>query len=1213
MQEYLRWENCTFSYGWFSPLAYWEFRILRNYANPQNNSYIYSNKNWFSQTFILHYWDSIIVEGNVRYFLRNQHRGLTGEEFRLYNFNPIIMGAKGLIYDGAEDMKDRRNPFQWRFTRLFWETDTIQTIYGGNLNNINDQVLLNDANIGSDYLQEVEYMPFTNGNRIDYNILEANLGVPRNRIYMGRLSNRLELRRINEWVSSNEETLMNLKLQAWFGKGYKDWYNQHPKYSQQNIMQNFIKVNTIQTNKVISYAINGNNITITPNIVSEFKDSSFYDITLLAHNTDTTMTKMFYLGIQNRRTDPLVVLSPEDTLSINTNSGEFRSGFNFIPTARFDELVDGADSNFWRSKWLTRLGTRQIVLPFNYSNLQSPTSEHILHVTELRDSSSFNSNWAWWRQEKWKRGIDTIISDSSTIELTLLPGEGKILKVEILPKIKFSGELPYSAQNKMVVYPTKQQNQKDFSYKDTSVYYHITYQKYDTVQQAYNIYYRRSMPTSASHRGTNIIWEPNEYQISKIRRITNAVEPGIETEMYEGMQQGCDCKYPTIVVRYDSIAAEAMAYIVYNCRRIMSADSMKNYIVETVFPANYIGTPTIPDTSNVIAFAYRGNPDDSLKRWGVPTINGSYSMNYYAWADSIRGIMVGVKTPHDRGPITTQNGISGNESVNKNLHPNLNTYSRMQVNEETCSIVWQTEGPTNNYIYYTRLREQNGQIIPSIYRDAIDESEPNFKKAIRIPAWAPTKALINFPYQGIRPSFPSVHRNISYKLRAGSEAEDSIHFAKNCWDRIVWMYGDEIEIDNYLGIKAVDYSDSLQKENYLPTSYIHSINNKLIHPFLTQGNISYESGQFHDMIGSDSSIVLFFSEKSNSNILNVYQLNMSFWSLFQYPTNWNWGTRNLVIQNTDSVNQSYLHFYGNGMYPHPSSSPVTNRQQDFWLTRGVYQNEDLMIEGASPKLSFKGTENQKVVKYFIGFSSPDSSQSSSISPFYTDEGKEIPLMYGVFNNEGKLKVYDTLQTDWFKISELKKIGFNFHSLYAKTMSLYLQRQEDGKIFSLTPYLQSRKVKKNIFTFLNGKNKKYRLLASKNNSLNSLVQNIIIGSESEFVSKNNLEGDEQNYKFASENPHIINLGPDEYDANKINIEVYPIPVRDELYFVAYLPSTELKLNPYSQLNIKIYSLLGEEKFSTVVNSGDVHKINTSFLPKGGYILRAIFYGSNKPLL
>ncbi len=201
------------------------------------------------------------------------------------------------------------------------------------------------------------------------------------------------------------------------------------------------------------------------------------------------------------------------------------------------------------------MGAREIKIPFNYQNPNAPSQRYILKIQELTDSSAFNNNWAYWRKEKWNRRIDTLIMDDEDIVLNMLPGEGHLLKISIIPKLDFKGELDFSAQNKMVVYPTHQTSQKDFSYKDSSVYYHLVYHKYDSITGNYNVYYRRSVPTLPLSRATNIEWEPIEYKISRVQRIKPELEPGdLTQDAFQNSDNGCNCKYPTITVRFDSIS-----------------------------------------------------------------------------------------------------------------------------------------------------------------------------------------------------------------------------------------------------------------------------------------------------------------------------------------------------------------------------------------------------------------------------------------------------------------------------------------------------------------------------------------------------------------------------------------------------------------------------------------------------------------------------------
>lgn len=85
-----------------------------------------------------------------------------------------------------------------------------------------------------------------------------------------------------------------------------------------------------------------------------------------------------------------------------------------------------------RNYYWKRLGAREFVLPFNYVNSIDNEEYALLRITELGADEEFDSTWSYGRKMAYWNKIDTVIGQDRQITFNMLPGEGKILKVQVL-------------------------------------------------------------------------------------------------------------------------------------------------------------------------------------------------------------------------------------------------------------------------------------------------------------------------------------------------------------------------------------------------------------------------------------------------------------------------------------------------------------------------------------------------------------------------------------------------------------------------------------------------------------------------------------------------------------------------------------------------------------------------------------------------------------
>jgi hypothetical protein len=250
---------------------------------------------------------------------------------------------------------------------------------------------------------------------------------PANKIFMGRKSQRFELRKLYMWIDDVQDTLLNLKLQSHLAFGYKKWYQQHPQLTK-NLLQHFISENSIRTKHPSRNDYEGTH-------AYNFQDSSFYDIMIHADSKhDPNMDSVYNLGILNRRTNPLI---REDINGIITPY--FYSGYEwdyFTDTISSHQNLWGSKTytkEEWRTMYRNRMGCREISIMLNDSIYD--INKQYLSITELgnsdNDSIGYGTDWQWWRKDRWDHRTDITHDFKDSLKIELLPGEGKFLRVAL--------------------------------------------------------------------------------------------------------------------------------------------------------------------------------------------------------------------------------------------------------------------------------------------------------------------------------------------------------------------------------------------------------------------------------------------------------------------------------------------------------------------------------------------------------------------------------------------------------------------------------------------------------------------------------------------------------------------------------------------------------------------------------------------------------------
>ncbi|WP_295337492.1 hypothetical protein, partial [Flavobacterium sp.] len=321
------------------------------------------------------------------------------------------------------------------------------------LRGLSDDAFINLSKSTGDFLDNnyshLEIIPFPN--QSVWNEVSTTMGVQPNRIFMGKKSIRNEMYKLHTWVRNNETLLMNLRLQAWYGIGYKTWYKQRPSETVNTSLTKFVDTLNIKTRKIFDVDETGYK-TEQPNFENY---ESFCDVTLLADKNDLNMNNSCFIGVQNRRTDPNIYFceDPNDKHILFLSSYEYDSlsqhgGKN--PTRSNSPIYQ---ASVWQNYFHKSFGCREITIPFNYCDPDNPNDYVLLRVQELKADENYDESWPWWRQERFKNYIDTVIGQNSSLAVKFLPGEGKMFKVDILRPEKIDGSLANSNQSKLISFP----------------------------------------------------------------------------------------------------------------------------------------------------------------------------------------------------------------------------------------------------------------------------------------------------------------------------------------------------------------------------------------------------------------------------------------------------------------------------------------------------------------------------------------------------------------------------------------------------------------------------------------------------------------------------------------------------------------------------------------------------------------------------------------
>jgi len=255
----------------------------------------------------------------------------------------------------------------------------------------------------------------------------------------------------------NANTLLKLKLKAWFGHGFAKMYNQHPDYPlvnpQDTLLNKFIDIKYTTTRRPfipIPYDPQNNpsyigNYRVALNEETEAPDDQFYDITLLKED-NIPLSEMYYIGLQSRRSDPLIwrkVLNSPETWNLCFYTGAeldiFCKNGGEDPFDKNANPVNYTPED-WQEIYRKRLGCREISIGIN----KMFSTEGKLAQGFLIESLNYNlpcegtepyNDLKYWQKDSYKHQIwnfypMSIFPNSlDTVNIKFLPGEGRIFRV----------------------------------------------------------------------------------------------------------------------------------------------------------------------------------------------------------------------------------------------------------------------------------------------------------------------------------------------------------------------------------------------------------------------------------------------------------------------------------------------------------------------------------------------------------------------------------------------------------------------------------------------------------------------------------------------------------------------------------------------------------------------------------------------------------------
>ncbi|MBK7576334.1 MAG: T9SS type A sorting domain-containing protein [Ignavibacteria bacterium] len=1218
------------------------------------------------------------------------NRAKSGPEMRLSYWMPLVLGAKGLmVYKGlagTEDgivlpvLPDTAQRFTAAGEEYFrnyevgaqWAPPLVAAgIFTGQTA---DQILADEA-FGADYLLQNDpsnasaYM-MNDPNNPNTGLQEVVLRLNNNvapqggvsRIYMGMRALRQTLAEVSDHVEEMRTSLGRdaiaqnpvpphpltaLRLQGWWGKGYGVIKLEHPNNSGclnrifdttslKNANPNVLaRLRTRHPRRILDKV---DSVNAPGHFNYEDYDSMFVDLTLHAIAGQESMVDRFVIGVVNRRTDPRMMAHGQ--LFNTADSAQW----NFVTHNDWLDSVAAHPEDRYAQR-----GARDVTVPFNYHHIDG--KYRLLRIRELGG------------------GIDTIIGQDRELTLRLLPGEGKMMQVDVLPadtSIVARGWLDHNTQRKLVVFPTAngldtivraRPSRGPGPCQDTNVIvmrhgatlrYHMVYHRRINPEPAQgvnqlSVFYRRSHPLTAQGgsdtmfaHGGDVTWEDEI-------RLSNTIVPA------PNLPEDPSCGYPSLVVRYDTVRARSMVYVVYACEQTtpnapeiaiceaqLWADAPTRQMQDSIYRTVDLGSQRLDEI--------RSSPNPNcladyqvttrLAFWGTPVINASHGGNYYAWSDFVRGIVYGFKEPNAR--VFTQPGLQAfrlpPETPSKPMYPTLNSYSRLEIGERDCALAWQDGSPTSfdcafgSAIYYTHLRAEGNQVI----RELGYGTTQNATGLIRVDTNRIVRVFqANVNDYNIK---PTLYRSLTDFDQSSYDSSrmfvDTIGQINHKADRIAWMTrirtlpGFPVQGwgATMIARRAIDGQEYSRCDTFNVTKlwgnapgFVFSTA-PLENPELTMGEqktvikgAPIAESWAHD----DTCMVLSFDQLPVQNVPDGFLMELQFgWDLMSMP-----GT---VPVWDPTLNQKaiFRQMAERGRHHHTAAKHSISRSYGLTTGRRIYDHTPFIDAGhaQAPTIGrssegfFKLTDGdaqasgERPARSYHGFRSDNF--DALLAPLVVD-GEELALTYSAETDlTTKIGQPKRIVSGWFSIPEICEVGIgsiaNGESAYLA--GAFLERKSDGARLDLNVFAPANtnmratpdKSTKFAWTFVSSKDEQYRLLIESDDEEALVATDIDIDPEPNVKSFG---------KSLSQNPvvdlrNMRVLGQRGGGTEAGRIEVIPSPANDKATVI--VSATDVKSLGGELI---ITDLSGREVMRTEVTARNtsvaVIDINTAPLLSGLY--------------
>jgi len=1173
-----------------------------------------------------------------------QGRPLTAEELRQWQWFNIILGAKGLVYDGPDTDTLTRKFTPTNNTsaiRIGMRQNYYNALSIGGLGLSNPWAFINHDSVGGDFIRSRMDDQFDRF--VSKPIFGSWFGVDSNNLYVGRHSIRAQMRKMHDWIAEDNTLLMNLQLQAWYGKGFRVFEHQYNDFAgtadinSLSIIRQYVRTQSstydeldeaspLYTRKtglklldIKTYPIVAGNGTNPQCEQNGNIDSAFYDISILKDKRSTS-TDVFYMGLLNRRVNnmiiPPAVMSQEDSLDLMHGNNINPRIWNFISESDIDSYVTNTDmtiKNRWDNFWWRRNGARELHIPFN---LPDKSKYKFLRITEVGLDMRNNPAY-WWRADKYCHNIDTVIGQDKELVVRLLPGEGKLLKIEILKPSEFEGMLDNSNQTKLIAYPAMQLGPKDTS--SSMVVYHTCYTKTVSVNNISinRVFYRKSAQTMTLTAKNNIQWEP---EIAITQNIQLRVNPKKENKLYQDSALSCD--HPSMVVRWDSVAGVPMVYIVsefFDPLASTHKDSVGyGSILETVFPANI--TPSDPPIAREIA--YFTTTANTYNRFGNPSICAMAEGNVYAWGDSLFGMRAGFKIPSDRNVINNNTVISLDDGRLKPRNPSLNTYSRIMVDEDDCAITWErnwissfaysTAAESFRNIMYSRLKYVNGSLVHYVPQTLCDSSQSdhfgiNLTDNNLNALLTPTPQTMPLGMD----CYPQVYRPVDNYLKLPRETQEysDMMLDKAQWDRVYWQYKDGTIAFSGIKMRALDIDDDQNCWNCLQPFSFYSTSGNLSEPNVSQGAL------WNNQVGrryGDSTYVLTFITSNLYSDLSIGLINHGQWHLYNDGRD-EWGNQDTNI----TIYRYNRTLYSTGSYPHLARLPFIKDDDDWFKNLIIYSGSN-GISSSKQYFNKTNADDENYSYVMTGFQNDSATHQFMATPFFIMDGSSVlksPRLVSWYPKSGIS--LDTIATNWIRIGDLLDLTYYTHTKYSDNIKLMIERKRDHKLFNVVKAMQNDSIfVLNKLLLVNGSRDEYRFLWINTDKTLRYTESLVFGGLPDVNSVN-------------DNQHIfeksgigltadyLNLGGEELiSQDKMEVRVNPNPASSSIAITALIPisaiQSEKGLLSSKKITLRLYSSIGNEVASFRVNPGEAVNYNVEHLSNGSYFVRAELEGFSELL-